>query len=109
MAEIIDNFDKIEELVTAGKIDEAEEMLNQNDAIVKQQQVEHAQLFYQKGAIKEIKLKYAEAYKAFKKAVKLQPDNDKYRQAKKRLKEILRGDSEKYDNNQTHSEFDGPD
>ena len=68
----------IESKIEAGKIDEAEEQIDAIVETIKEQQQKLGQHYYQQGKIKELKLKYNEAYEAFKQAVNCHPDNIEY-------------------------------
>ena len=68
----------IESKIEAGKIDEAEEQIDSIVETIKEQQQKLGQHYYQQGKIKELKLKYNEAYEAFKQAVNCHPDNIEY-------------------------------
>jgi tetratricopeptide (TPR) repeat protein len=74
---ILGNAD-IESKIEAGEIDEAEAQIDEIISTVKEQQLKLGQCYFQQGKIKELKLKYKEAYEAFKQAVNCQPDNAEY-------------------------------
>ena len=71
--------DEIKSLVDAGKIDEAENRVDEIiAATITEQQQKLGDCYFQQGKVKEIKLKYKEAYEAFKQAVNCQPENTVY-------------------------------
>jgi tetratricopeptide (TPR) repeat protein len=65
----------VKSLVLAGKLDEAEYLV---DDIVGNQEKELAESYYQQGQVKELRLKYNEVKEAFEKAARMQPLNSKY-------------------------------
>ncbi len=71
--------DKVKELISQGKLEEAETLVDkQYEEKLKKEEKLLAAKHFERGSVKELRIKYKEAFKAYEKAVSLQPENTEY-------------------------------
>ena len=70
--------DAVKELITAGKIQKAEKLVDDNAIALDKQDKKLAAIHYERGRVKELSIKYNEAKKSFAKAANLQAENSTY-------------------------------
>jgi len=72
------NTDGIKDLILAGKIKEAETFVDSHAIKLDKKDKELAAAHYERGRVKELRIKYTQAKKSFAKAAILQPENTTY-------------------------------
>ena len=69
---------KVKKLIAVGKIAEAEQLVDSNARKLETKDRKHAALHYERGRVKELRVKYSQAKTSFEKAAVLQSENTTY-------------------------------